>query len=114
MKPDWDMFLGAWRSTIEPQYMDQIWAEENIPDLNAVGYINPEVEQLFEEAGKNCDVDFRKENMPRFSRFWRRIHPISSSTNSKAWQGINNRITGIEPTPSASVTTPSIGIMAPQ
>lgn len=94
----WDMFLGAWRATIEPQYMDQIWSEENIPDLNAVGYINKDVDALFEEAGKNCDVDFRKEKFAEIQTILADDAPYIFLFNNKAWQGINNRIAGIEPT----------------
>jgi peptide/nickel transport system substrate-binding protein len=96
---DWDLFLGAWRATIEPQYMDQIWSEENIPQLNSVGYINPEIDRLFEEAGKNCDVDFRKDNYAQVQQILANDSPYIFLFNNKAWQGINNRIQGIEPTP---------------
>ena len=34
-KSDWDMFIAAWNSTIEPHAMFLIWSEEGIPDLNA-------------------------------------------------------------------------------
>jgi peptide/nickel transport system substrate-binding protein len=96
---DWDMFLGAWRATIEPHYMYQIWAEENIPSLNSVGFVGPEVEQLFEEASTNCDVDFRKEKYAEIQQILANEAPYIFLFYNKAWQGINNRITGIEPTP---------------
>ena len=60
-EPDWDMFIGGWRATIEPHIMYTIWAAENIPELNSVAYDNPEVEALFDEAGKSYDTDFRRE-----------------------------------------------------
>ena len=60
-EPDWDMFLGAWRSTIEPHIMYTIWAEENIPALNSTAFVNKEVEALFEEAGATYDTEFHKE-----------------------------------------------------
>jgi peptide/nickel transport system substrate-binding protein len=95
----WDMFLGAWRSTIEPQYMDQIWSEENIPDLNAVGYINKDVDQLFADAGMNCEVDYRKEKFAEVQKIIADESPYIFLFYNKAWQGVNNRIAGIEPTP---------------
>jgi peptide/nickel transport system substrate-binding protein len=97
--PDWDMFLGAWRATIEPHYMYQIWSEENIPSLNSVGFINPEVEQLFEDASRNCDVEYRKEVYGEIQRIIAEESPYIFLFYNKAWQGINNRIEGIEPTP---------------
>lgn len=96
--PDWDMYLGAWRASIEPQYMEQIWSEENIPSLNSVGYINKDVEQFFDEAGKNCDVDFRKEKFAEIQKILADESPYIFLFYNKAWQGINKRVTGIEPT----------------
>src|SRR5581483_1128897 len=43
---NWDMNVGGWSATIDPHWMYQIWSEENIPDLNAGAYRNPEVEKL--------------------------------------------------------------------
>jgi peptide/nickel transport system substrate-binding protein len=97
--PDWDMFLGAWRSTIEPQFMYQIWSEENIPELNSVGYINPEVEQLFDEAGQVCDTESRKEKFGEIQRILAEESPYIFLGYSKAWSGQNNRIGGIDPKP---------------
>ena len=97
--PDRDMYLGAWSSTIEPQYMDQIWSEENIPALNAVGYINKTVEQDFTDAGKNCDVDFRKEKFGEIQKIIADESPYIFLFYRKSWSGINKRIQGIEPTP---------------
>jgi peptide/nickel transport system substrate-binding protein len=98
-EPDWDLFIGAWRATIEPHFMYQIWSEENIPSLNSVGFVSPEVEQLFEDASKNCDVDYRKEQYGRIQQILADEAPYIFLFYNKAWQGINNRITGIEPTP---------------
>lgn len=98
--PDgWDMFIGGWSSTIEPQFMDQIWSEENIPQLNSVGYINKEVENLFKEAGQNCAVDYRKEKFGEIQRILAEDAPYVFLYYSKTWSGQNNRIGGIEPKP---------------
>lgn len=96
---DWDMYLGAWRATIEPQYMEQIWSEENIPQLNSVGFISPEVEQLFADAGMNCAVDYRKEKFAEIQQILADESPYIFLFYNKAWQGLNNRIAGIKPTP---------------
>ena len=60
-QPDWDMYLGGWSSTIDPQIMFTIWSQQNIPELNSVGYGNDKVEKLFDEAGGTYDTTVRKE-----------------------------------------------------
>ncbi len=97
-EPDWDIFLGAWRATIEPHAMHSIWIEESIPDLNAVAYINKEVEQLFEEAGKTYDTEVRKEKYQEIQKIIAEEAPYVFLFYQKAWSGQNNRIKGIEAT----------------
>jgi peptide/nickel transport system substrate-binding protein len=96
--PDWDMYLGAWSSTIEPQIMYTIWAEDSIPQLNAVGYINKDVEALFEEAGKTYDTDFRIEKYQEIQQIVAEESPYVFLFYQKSWAGLNNRVKGIEPT----------------
>jgi len=95
---DWDMLLGAWRATIEPHIMYTIWAEENIPQLNSVAYVNEEVEALFDEAGKTYDAEFRKEKYGEVQRIIAEDAPYIFLFYNKTWSGQNNRIQGIEPT----------------
>jgi peptide/nickel transport system substrate-binding protein len=95
---DWDMFLGAWRATIEPHIMYTIWAEENIPQLNSVAYVNKEVEALFDEAGKTYDTEFRREKYQEAQRIISEDSPYIFLFYNKSWSGQNNRIRGIEPT----------------
>lgn len=100
-KGEWDMYLGAWRSTIEPQAMFLIWSEEGIPDLNAVSYINKDVEKLFNEAGGDagtCELDFRKQKYQEIQKIIAEDAPYVFLWYQKAWSGQNNRIKGIEPT----------------
>jgi peptide/nickel transport system substrate-binding protein len=78
--------------------MYTIWAEENIPQLNSVAYINKEVEKLFEEAGSNCDVEFRKERYQKIQRIIAEDAPYVFLFYNKAWSGQNKRIKGIIPT----------------
>lgn len=98
VEPDWDIFLGAWRSTIEPHAMHSIWLEESIPDLNATGYVNKEVEKLFEEAGATYDTEVRKEKYQEIQKIIAEEAPYVFLFYQKAWSGQNNRIQGIEPT----------------
>jgi peptide/nickel transport system substrate-binding protein len=94
---DWDMFLGAWRATIEPHIMYTIWAEENIPQLNSVAYVNKDVEALFDEGGKTYDTEFRKEKYQEAQRIISEDAPYIFLFYNKSWSGQNNRIQGIEP-----------------
>ena len=99
-KGEWDMYLGAWRATIEPQAMFLIWAEEGIPDLNAPAYMNKEVETLFDEAGGStgtCDLDFRKQKYQEIQKIISEDSPYIFLFYQKAWSGQNKRVQGIEP-----------------
>lgn len=98
-EPDWDMFVGAWRSTIEPHIMYTIWAESSIPDLNAVAYINPEVEQLFKEGGATYDNEIRKEKYGRVQQIVAEEAPYIFLYYQKTWSGQNKRVQGIDPRP---------------
>jgi peptide/nickel transport system substrate-binding protein len=97
-EPDWDVFIGAWRATIEPHIMYTIWAEESIPDLNSVAYVNKEVERLYAEAGANCDPEFRRERYQQVQRIIAEDSPYIFLFYNKSWSGQNNRVKGIIPT----------------
>jgi peptide/nickel transport system substrate-binding protein len=97
-RPDWDMYIGGWNATIEPQIMYTIWAEENIPNLNAVAYINKDMEKLFDEAGGTYDTQFRKEKYGEIQKMIAEDSPYIFLFYNKAWSGQNNRIKGIKPT----------------
>lgn len=97
--PDWDMFIGSWSSTVEPHIMYTIWSEENIPSLNAVAYINKDVEQLFTEGGATYDTAVRKEKYGEVQKIIADDAPYIFLFYRKAWSGQNNRIQGIIPKP---------------
>jgi len=97
-EPEWDMFIGGWRATIEPHIMYTIWAEESIPSLNSVAYINKEVEQIFKEGGATYDNAVRKEKYQEVQRIIAEESPYIFLFYNKSWSGQNNRIKGIEPT----------------
>jgi peptide/nickel transport system substrate-binding protein len=98
-EPDWDMFIAGWSSTIEPHIMYTIWAEENIPQLNSVAYINPEVEQLFKEGGATYDTEVRKEKYGEVQKIIAEDAPYIFLYYQKAWSGQNKRVQGIDPRP---------------
>jgi peptide/nickel transport system substrate-binding protein len=97
-QPDWDMYIGAWVSPIEPHIMYTLWSEENIPDLNSVAYINKKVEQLFTEAGGTYDEAVRKAKYGEIQKILADDSPYIFLFYNKASSGQNNRIKGIQPT----------------
>lgn len=97
-QPDWGMYIGAWSSTIDPQIMFTIWSQQNIPQLNSVGYVNPQVEKLFDDAGGTYDTTVRKAKYQEIQKIIAGDAPYIFLFYNKAWSGQNNRIKGIEPT----------------
>lgn len=96
---DWDLNIGGWQATIEPHWMNQIWREDSIPDLNHVAYVNKRVEQLFDEGVHEFDHEKRKKIYQEIQAIISEDAPYIFTTYSMAYQAINNRIGGIEPTP---------------
>jgi peptide/nickel transport system substrate-binding protein len=78
--------------------MYTIWAEESIPNLNSVAYINKEVEELFAEGGATYDTEVRAEKYREAQGIISEESPYIFLFYQKAWSGQNNRIQGIEPT----------------
>jgi peptide/nickel transport system substrate-binding protein len=97
-KPDWDMYIGAWQSTIEPHIMYTIWAESSIPSLNSVAYINKEVEALYKEGGATYDTAVRREKYQQVQKIIADDSPYIFLFYQKSWAGLNQRVQGIEPT----------------
>ena len=97
-EPTWDMFLGGWRSAIEPHSAATVWAEENIPQLNSVAYINPEMTEWFEKAGKTYDREERKAAYGKVQEIIANDLPYITIAYRKSAAAINNRVKGIEPT----------------
>ncbi len=97
-EPDWDIFLGGWRSTPEPQTAATVWAEENIPELNAVAYVNKKMEALFKEAGSTYDLEVRKQKYGEIQKIIAADSPYIFISYRKAFSAQNNRIKGIIPT----------------
>jgi peptide/nickel transport system substrate-binding protein len=97
--PEWDIFILGWNSTIEPHTQYSIWRQENIPSLNAVGYVNEEMEALFEEAGGTYDSAIRQEKYGEIQRLISEDSPYVFLYYAKARSGQNIRIQGIDPRP---------------
>ena len=94
----WDLAVAGWRATIEPHWMYQIWSEENIPELNAGSYRNPQVEALFKQAAREFDQATRKQLYGEIQRILAEDQPYIFLFQDKSYTGVNNRIGGIRPT----------------
>jgi peptide/nickel transport system substrate-binding protein len=95
---DWDVNIGAWAATIEPHWMNQIWREDAIPDLNHVAYVNKKVEDLFDQGAKEFDLEKRKQIYQQIQQIISEEAPYIFTTYSMSYQAVNKRIGGIEPT----------------
>jgi peptide/nickel transport system substrate-binding protein len=97
-EPTWDMYLGGWQSGIEPHSAATIWEEENIPELNSVAYINQEVAEEFEAAGRTYDREERKAHYGRVQEIIAEDLPYITISYRKQASAENNRVKGIETT----------------
>ncbi len=97
-EPTWDMYFGAWRSGIEPHSASTVWAEENIPNLNSVAYINAEMTEYFEQAGATYNRELRQEAYSQVQDIIATDLPYITLGYRKSLSGKNNRVKGIEPT----------------
>jgi peptide/nickel transport system substrate-binding protein len=96
-EPQWDLTTGTWGGVLEPHIMFTLFAEENIPELNFMNYVNKEVEQLFEEGGATYDTEIRKEKYGEAQSIIAEDSPYMFLFYSKSRSGQNKRIQGIEP-----------------
>jgi peptide/nickel transport system substrate-binding protein len=96
---DWDLMVSGWRATIEPHWMEQIWSEAFIPDLNAGAYVNKNVEELFKEGSGNCEADARERIYGEIQKIIAEDSPYIFLYYNKAYDAINKRIGGIKPSP---------------
>ncbi|MFN8636635.1 MAG: ABC transporter substrate-binding protein [Chloroflexota bacterium] len=96
---DWDVNFGAWSSTIEPHWMNQIWREDSIPSLNAGAYVSKKVEELFNQGVREFDREKRKAIYQEIQAILSTDSPYVFLTFNLSYTGVNSRIGGIEPTP---------------
>jgi peptide/nickel transport system substrate-binding protein len=95
---DYDLYVGAWSATIEPHWMNQIWLQESIPDLNAGAYVNKQVEALFGQAVREFDMDKRRQLYQQIQQIMVEEAPYIWTTFSQSYGAINKRIGGVEVT----------------
>ncbi|MCC7371538.1 MAG: hypothetical protein IT306_24170 [Chloroflexi bacterium] len=95
---DWDVHVGAWSAPIEPHWMNQIWREDSIPQLNQTAYVSKRVEELFNLGVREFDREKRKAIYQEIQTILSTDAPYAFLTFDKSYTGVNNRIGGIEPT----------------
>ncbi|MGI8549768.1 MAG: ABC transporter substrate-binding protein [Dehalococcoidia bacterium] len=96
---DFDLQLGAWNATIEPHFLKQIWAEKGIPSLNAGAYVNKQVEDLFDQGGKEFDREKRKAIYGQIQKILTDDLPYVFVYEALNYAGVNKKVGGISPTP---------------
>jgi peptide/nickel transport system substrate-binding protein len=79
--------------------MSTLFAEENIPDLNFMGYINEDLEEIFRQGGATYDTEVRKEKYQEAQQILAEDAPYMFLFYSKSRSGQNERIQGIDPKP---------------
>ncbi len=96
---DWDLIVLGWSSTVDPHWMYQVWSEKAIPALNAVGYVNKRVEELFDQGAREFDRERRRAIYREIQQILSEDAPYIFLTMNKAFSPINKRVGGIEVTP---------------
>ena len=92
---DWDLCIGGWNGTINPHWMEQLWFEETIPQLNHVAYINPDVEAMFKQASQDCD---RQDELYDEIQYIIAVDsPYIFLWQNMSFSAINKRVKGIKP-----------------
>jgi peptide/nickel transport system substrate-binding protein len=95
---DYDLFVLGWNATLEPQFMQQIWSESQIPTLNSGAYVNKEVERLYAEAEMEFDRERRRAIYHQIQRILADDLPYVFLYEGLSYTAVNKRIKGIRPT----------------
>lgn len=96
---DYDLFVLGWRTTFEPYFNYQIWAEKSIPDLNSGAYINKQVEDLFDKSNRApCDTESRKKTFQQIQQIISTDSPYIFLVFSTGYAFLNKRVVPNEPT----------------
>jgi peptide/nickel transport system substrate-binding protein len=92
-----DGLVGAWR---EPTMIDleEVWhsAPPGVPTSNWIGYANPEVDRLIEEANELADFAAQKPLFDRIQELVAADQPYTFLYESDRLAGISTRIRGAE------------------
>ncbi|MBI2321366.1 MAG: hypothetical protein HYU88_04570 [Chloroflexi bacterium] len=96
---DYDLFVLGWLSTIDPHWSYQIWSEATIPDLNAGGYVNKKVEELFRQGAREFDREKRKKIYQEIQKLITDDLPYMFLSVNMSYTGVSKRVRGIEPSP---------------
>ncbi len=97
---DYDLYIAAWGTTVEPYFSYQIWSESTIPDLNQGAYVNKQVETLFDQGNKPpCDTASRKKVFQQIQQIISTDSPYIFLGYQIGYDFLNKRVVPNEPTP---------------
>ncbi|MBI5030730.1 MAG: hypothetical protein HZB51_09400 [Chloroflexi bacterium] len=96
---DYDLYVLGWRNAFDPYFTHQIWSEANIPTLNAGGYVNKDLEKLFEQSNRPpCDDQSRKKVFQQIQKTVSTDSPYVFLMYRTGYAFLNKRITPNDPT----------------
>ncbi|MGE5263946.1 MAG: ABC transporter substrate-binding protein [Acidobacteriota bacterium] len=95
---DYDLYLLSWRAPVDPYFLYQVWSEANIPILNPGGYINKDIERLYEASNHPpCDADSRKKVFQKIRSILSNDSPYVFLTSRRGFAFLNPRVVPNEP-----------------
>ena len=93
-----DAVVLGWTVTQDPDAFD-VWHSSRIKGLNFIGFSNPEVDTLLEEARATFDEETRKRLYGRFQDILHQEQPYCFLYVPYALSAVQKRFHGIEPAP---------------
>ena len=95
---DYDLYLLSWRAPADPYFLYQVWSEANIPVLNPGGYINKDIERLYEQSNHApCDADSRKKVFQKIQSILSNDSPYIFLASRRGFAFLNPRVVPNEP-----------------
>lgn len=95
---DYDLFVLGWNATLEPHFMQQVWAEKQIPALNSGAYVNKQVEQLYDQGSKEFDREKRKQIYGQIQKILADELPYVFLYEGLQYAGVSKKVGGIKAT----------------
>jgi len=95
---DYDLFVLGWTASIDPHWSIQIWNEKGIPDLNSGGYINKQVEALYDQGAREFETEKRKQIYGQIQKHLSDDPPYVFVYEGRVNFGANKKLGGIVPT----------------
>ncbi len=96
---DYDLFVSSWLPEYDPHWNGELWMEKNIPALNRPGYVNKEVEELYQQGAREFDKEKRKRIYQEIQRLISTDLPFIFLVYNTNWAFLNKRLHVNEPGP---------------